>query len=154
MASAFNEATQAYFRKYFDFFDTDKIGRVRLEDLPALVRACGAAPLEADVDLLKATADPDGRMSCDFDGVCRALKQAFESSVRAEDALEALQGFDPDGKGLMKPHELRFFLTTKGDALSQEEMNEFMEEMRSEIDTEGNLVFADVIDKMTPEMFR
>lgn len=154
MASEFNEVTQKHFHKYFDHFDRDKIGRALIDDLPKLVRACGAAPMEAELDLLKSTADVEGRGSFDFDGLCRALKVAFENSVTAESAREAFNGFDPDNKGFIAPHELRFFLTTMGDALTTAEVNLLMEEMKSEMDMEGNLVLNDVVYKMTPEMLR
>lgn len=154
MASGFSEVTQKYFRKYFDHFDRDKIGRVLIEDLPKLVRACGAAPLEAELDLLKSTADTEGRGSCDFAGLCRALTFAFDNSVTADSAREACKGFDPDERGFIAPHELRFFLTTLGDCLTTAEANFFVEEMKSEMDMEGNLVFNDIVYKMTPEMLR
>lgn len=154
MTSEFPPIVQKQFQKYFDHFDRDKISRVLIEDLPKLVRVCGAAPLEAELDLIKSAADSEGRGSCDFTGLCRAMKLAFDNSVTTESARQAFQGFDPDDRGFIAPHSLRYFLTTMGDALTQAEMNVFMEEMSSEVDMEGNLVFNDVVYKMTPEALR
>ncbi|KAK7200992.1 calmodulin-like protein [Novymonas esmeraldas] len=154
MPAAFNDVCTAFFKKHFDVFDRDKIGRVRGDDFAALIRVCGAAPLEASIQDLKAIADPSRRGSFAFDDFCVALKRAFAESVSPHEVRAAFQGFDPDKRGLVSPHELRYFLTTMGDALTAEEMNEFVEEMRSEMDMEGNLVVADSIYKMTPEMFR
>ncbi|KAG5498233.1 hypothetical protein JIQ42_03037 [Leishmania sp. Namibia] len=154
MPAVFNETCSAFFRKLFDIFDRDKIGRVRNDELATLIRACGASPLEANIDDLRAIADPSRRGSFSFDDFCVALKKAFADSVSAQDVRNAFRSFDPDKRGFISPHELRYFLTTMGDALSTQEMNEFVEEMRSEMDIEGNLVVADCIYKMTPEMFR
>ncbi|KAG5474315.1 hypothetical protein LSCM1_03095 [Leishmania martiniquensis] len=150
----FNAICSTFFRKYFDIFDRDKIGRVRNDDLATLIRACGATPLEANIEDLKAIADPSRRGSFSFDDFCAALKRAFSESVSAQDVRNAFRSFDPDKRGFISPHELRYFLTTMGDVLTTEEMNELVEEMRSEMDMEGNLLLADSIYKMTPEMYR
>lgn len=154
MSSQFSDVSVAFFRKHFDALDRDKIGRVRDDDLATLVRLCGAAPLESVMADLKTIADPSNRGSFGFEDFCAALKRAFSESVSPQEVRAAFQGFDSDKRGLITPHELRYFLTTMGDALTAEEMNEFVEEMRSEMDMEGNLVVADCIYKMTPEMFR
>ncbi|CAJ1009950.1 putative EF-hand domain containing protein [Leishmania naiffi] len=154
MPAGFNDVCLAFFRKYFDAFDRDKIGRVRNDDFATLIRACGAAPLETSIEDLRAIADPSRRGSFSFDDFCVALKKAFAESISLQEVRDAFHSFDPDKRGFISPHELRYFLTTMGDVLSAEEMNEFAEEMRTEMDIEGNLVMADCIDKMTPEMFR
>ncbi|KPA85460.1 Calmodulin-like protein [Leptomonas pyrrhocoris] len=154
MSSEYSELTLKLLRKNFDILDKDKIGRVKNENLPYLMRVCGAAPLEANLDGLKAIADPDGRGSFSFDNFCIAQKKALAESVNALDAKAAFHGFDPDKRGLITPHALSFFLTTMGDALTAEEMNSFIEAVQSDADMEGNLVIADVVYKMTAEMYR
>ncbi|EPY34507.1 calmodulin [Strigomonas culicis] len=100
------------------------------------------------------TADPDGRKTCSFDGFCAALELAFERCVTAEDAKEAFLSFDANHKGFITPHELRYFLTTLGDALTVEEANNFINAVMSEADSEGNIILLDAVEKMTPEMYR
>lgn len=119
-----------------------------------LVRVCGAVPLEADMDSIKKTADPDGRGSVDFENFCKCLRVAFDCTLKDEDAKKAFYRFDPDKRGLISSHELRYILTTMGDALTVEEMNEMIEEMSSEVDMEGNFVMMDMIYKMTAEMYK
>ncbi|KEG14109.1 calmodulin [Trypanosoma grayi] len=154
MASAFDDLTRRYLMRHYEIFDRDKVGRVPLDDLIPLVRVCGATPTEADIEPLKLEADPDGRGSMNFDGFCRAMMTAYKNMRTPQDLKEAFLGIDPDSKGLLSQHELRYILTTQGDCLSTEEMNEFVEEMRSEMDMEGNFVYTDMVYKMTPEMFR
>ncbi|KAH9586096.1 Protein KASH5 [Trypanosoma melophagium] len=154
MADAFDELTLQYLKRHYDIFDRDKIGRVPLTELVTLVRICGGTPTESEIEPLKSEADPDGRGSMNFDGFCRAMMSAFKNMRTARKLREAFQGIDPEGKGLLSQHELRYFLTTQGDCLTTEEMNEFVEEMRSEMDMEGNFVYSDIVYKMTPEMFR
>lgn len=154
MTTSFNDISLRYFQKYFDLLDHDKIGRVQTDELPNLVRICGAAPLEADINMLKEIADPDRRGSFNFEGFCKAQEQALRGSISAKDCRTAFSGFDPDRRGFIVPHRLRYFLTTMGDALTTEEANQFFEEMRSELDMEGNIVMADAVYKMTPEMYR
>ncbi|PWV19411.1 putative calmodulin [Trypanosoma cruzi] len=154
MASAFDEITRQFLKRNYDVFDRDKIGRVPLSDLITLLRICGATPSELDVESWKKEADPDGRGSMNFDGFCRVMMIAFQNMKTPRDLRAAFEGLDPEGKGLLSQNELRYYLTTYGDRLSTEEMNEFVEEMRSEMDMEGNFVVTDLVYKMTPEMFR
>jgi calmodulin len=154
MSSSFSEVTVKFFQRNFDILDKDNIGRVKIDDLPYLVRVCGAVPLEASLDGLKAIADPDGRGSFSFEDFCAVQKRALAESISAQDAKAAFRSFDPDKRGLITPHELRYFLTTMGDTLTAAEMNGFIEVVQSDADMEGNLVVADLVYKMTPEMYR
>nr|CCC95394.1 unnamed protein product [Trypanosoma congolense IL3000] len=154
MGSIFDDVTREYLKRRFDVFDHDKIGRVPLSDIVTLVRVCGGTPLESDVDALKAEADQEGRGSMSFDGFCRAMKLAYENIKTARDLREAFKGIDPDRKGYMTQHELRHILTTQGERFTTEEMNAFVEEMRSDMDMEGNFVFSDIVYRMTPDIFR
>ncbi|CBH17786.1 calmodulin, putative [Trypanosoma brucei gambiense DAL972] len=154
MSNAFDDLTREYLKRRFDAFDHDKIGRIPLSDLISLVRICGGTPLEADIESLKAEADYEGRGSVSFDGFCCAMKMAFENMRTMRDLKEAFKGIDPERKGYMSQHDLRYILTTQGERLSTDEMNAFVEEMRSEMDMEGNFILSDVVYKMTPEIFR
>lgn len=154
MSSAFGEVVLKFFQQNFDALDKDKIGRVKIEELPYLVRVCGATPLEASLDGLRAAADPNGRGTFTFDEFCIAQKKALAESVSAQDAKAAFRGFDPDKRGLVSPHELRYFLTTMGDVLTTVEVNAFLEAVQTDADMEGNLVVADLVYKMTADMYR
>lgn len=154
MSSQYPEAVRALFKRNFDAFDFDKIFRVQTTDIPRLVRICGAVPLEADMESIMNAADPDHRGSVDFDGFCNGLRVAFNCTLREDDAKKAFYRFDPDKRGLISQHELRYIMTTMGDCLSVEEMNEMVEEMRSEVDMEGNFVMMDMIYKMTHDMYK
>ncbi|CCW62389.1 unnamed protein product [Phytomonas sp. EM1] len=149
-----SEATRKYFRKRFDHFDRDGIQRVEINLLPSLIRVCGGIPLEADIDELKAIADPTGRGSFDFNDFCNSLMRSFERPIYPESVIEAFRDLDPEYKGFIPHYELRYLLTTMGDTLSVEEMNEFAEELKSNLDMEGNVVYNDLVFKMTPEFLR
>lgn len=154
MSAQYPEAVRALFKKNFDFFDYDKIFRVQTEDIPALVRICGAIPLEADVERIKQIADPESRGSVDFESFCNALRVAFDVTLSEQDAKKAFYCFDSDKRGLISQHQLRYILTTMGDTFSVDEMNAMIDEIRTEVDMEGNFVMIDVIYKMTPEMYK
>lgn len=154
MSAQYPEAVRALFKKNFDFYDYDKIFRIQTEDIPALVRVCGAIPLEADIERIQQIADPDKRGSVDFESFCKALRFAFDVTLREQDAKRAFYCFDSDKRGLICQHELRYILTTMGDKFSVEEMNTMIEEVRSEVDMEGNFVMMDIVYKMTPEMYK
>lgn len=153
-SSNFAPAVAQLFREYFSLYDHEKIDRVDVTQLPLLIRACGATPLESDFDMLVSTADPNSRGSFDFDHFCKALKVAFDNSISEHDVREAFQGLDYANRGYMTPPELRYFLGSMGDKFSMDEMRKFFEELSSETDLEGNIVYNDAVFKMIPEMLR
>lgn len=154
MSAKFPTEVAALFKRNFDMFDFDNIFRVQTDDIPTLVRVCGAIPLEEKMQEIKALADPDNRGSVDFESFCKALSLAFTYTLKEVDVKKAFYRFDPDKRGLISQHELRFILTTMGDKLTQEEMNEMIEDMRAEVDMEGNFIMVDMLEKMTPEMYK
>lgn len=154
MADQFDPTVREFFQRQFNAYDKDQSGTINIDDLANALRMCGQVPLEAEIPPLQKDADQENKGVINFDDFCRALFICMTTPRTQQDVKDAFRTFDPDERGTITQHELRYILTTLGDKLTDEEMNEFIEEMKGECDTEGNFVYTDVIQKLLPEYLR
>lgn len=154
MAEQFDPSVREFFQRQFNLYDKDQSGTMSVDDLASCLRMCGQVPLEAEIPALQKDADQEGKGVITFDDFCRALFISMTTPRTQHDLKEAFRAFDPDERSTITQHELRYILTTMGDKLTDEEMNEFCEEMKAECDTEGNFAYLDVIQKLLPEFLR
>jgi calmodulin len=150
----FDAPTREFFRRQFNLYDKDGSETISLADLASALRMCGMVPLESEIPPLQGEADQQNKGTVDFEGFCRAIFICMTQARTHHELKEAFKCFDPDERGVISQQELRFFMTTMGDALTDEEMNEFAEEMKAETDVDGNFVYSDLIQKLLPEFLR
>jgi calmodulin len=154
MANQFDDTVREFFQRQFNLFDKDQSQTIPTEELGNCLRMCGQVPLEAEIPPLQADADPENKGAITFDDFCRALFNCMTTPRTQHDLKEAFRAFDPDERGTISQHELRYILTTMGDKLTDEEVNLFIEEMKTEVDMDGNIVYSDASQKLLPEFLR
>jgi len=104
-----------------------KGGSISAKDFNKVVRAVGLNPTEADVAELKKKA---GGGDCDFDAFKKVVIPEMEKSKDSVDHIgDALSAFDADGSGFIAVGEFKHVLTTMGEGLTAEEMEEVMTEV-------------------------
>lgn len=135
------------YREAFVLFDKDhddiiapselgNLGRLSFVEslcLAGLVlRSCGLAPSEADLQRLQQQA---GR-KIDFETFLK-LAENFRSTHREtdEDIREAFRVFDKDGTGYVSVTELKHAMISLGERLNDEEVNEMIRE--ADLDADG-----------------
>ena len=150
----FDATVREFFQRQFTLYDKDSSGTIPVADLPNCLRMCGQVPLESELEPLEHEADQEGKGVISFDDFCRALVSCMTTPRTIHDLKEAFRTFDPEERSTISQHELRYILTTMGDALTDEEVNEFAEEMKTETDIEGNFAYLDVMQKLLPEFLR
>ena len=143
-----------FFLRQFTLYDKDKNGTIPTTDFANCLRMCGQAPLEAEIEPLLKDADPEGKGVISFDDFARPLFTCLSTPRTANELREAFRIFDPEERSTITQHEMRYILTTMGDVLSDEEVNEFLEEMKTETDIDGNLAYMDVIQKLLPDFLK
>ncbi|KAA1131095.1 hypothetical protein PGTUg99_005747 [Puccinia graminis f. sp. tritici] len=119
-------------KEAFALFDKKGTGTISRESLGDLLRALGQNPTQAEVAELAASAPRD----IDFATFSAILNRpgGFSPAGTAEDFIRGFRVFDKDGNGYIAAGELRYVLTSLGEKLSDEEVDELMKGVQIESD--------------------
>jgi len=126
MASSQSLSTQAStnYKEAFSLFDKRGTGRVSLDSLGDLLRACGQNPTLAEIRDLEKQAGGD----FDFDSFSKILNRpnGFRDPGEPEEYCRGFQVFDKDMTGFIGVGQLRYILTNLGEKMSDEEVDELL----------------------------
>ncbi|KAL3874254.1 hypothetical protein ACJMK2_037294 [Sinanodonta woodiana] len=122
------------FKETFSLFDKDDIGSIPSKELGNVLRALGQSPTEAEVDDMTNRIDTEGNGTLTFDEFLVILEKTMKDTDPETELREAFKIFDKDNDGFISNSELRHWLTTLGEKLTDEEV----EEMIKETDTDGD----------------
>eukprot|EP00754_Rhynchopus_humris_P040491 Rhum_TRINITY_DN23539_c0_g1::Rhum_TRINITY_DN23539_c0_g1_i1::g.178163::m.178163/K02183/CALM; calmodulin len=139
---------------------TDGGEDISIRDFGKVIRAAGQCPTNEQLQLLiedisGAEGEPDQSMRVTFQQFERAMANALNDWKTEEEFREALRTFDKDQVGYVPLAELRYFLTTSGDALEAEEMQELYAEASASgcFDSTGvNLSIDEFVKKIMPPL--
>ncbi|KNZ45113.1 hypothetical protein VP01_848g4 [Puccinia sorghi] len=122
-------------KEAFALFDKKGTGTISRESLGDLLRALGQNPTQAEVAELAASAPRD----IDFATFSAILNRpgGFSPAGTAEDFIRGFRVFDKEGNGYIGAGELRYVLTSLGEKLSDEEVDELMKGVQ--IGSDGNI---------------
>jgi len=113
----------------FDIFDKDGSGSIDATELPDLLRFIGQNPTNPEAEALMKDLDLDGDSNISFAEFAAAWwmreQEKADADFHAQLAI-AFHVFDQDGNGKIEASELRQMLTTMGDVLSVEEVDEML----------------------------
>jgi len=112
------------YKEAFSLFDKRGTGRVALESLGDLLRACGQNPTLAEIRDLEKQAGGD----FDFDSFSKILNRpnGFRDPGEPEEYCRGFQVFDKDMTGFIGVGQLRYILTNLGEKMSDEEVDELL----------------------------
>ncbi len=119
---------------------------IQNENLGDALRMCGHCPFECEVEDFIKQADPEKTGRLNFDTFLDVIFASFTRLHSEEELKEAFRFFDPELRGICSITDLRHALTNFGEKLTDAEMNEFVQEAQSEIDSDG-LVMYDTMNK-------
>lgn len=111
-----------------------------------LVLLAGQTPTEAELREMVKSVDTDNSGEIDFAEFLTIMAKQIQNQDTEEEIREAFRVFDRDGNGIINASELRFVLTTLGEKLTNEEVEDMLKEAvrpnpRVYITTVGNLLF-------------
>merc|ERR1712012_1016236 len=107
-----------------------------------VLRALGQNPTEADVRRLVQNQKTEGRVSFEtFLPILQAVSQKKISDT-VEDFVEGLRHFDKDGNGFISSAELRRMLTSLGEKMSEEDVQDLT---RGQEDSHGNINYEEFV---------
>jgi len=124
MTSLQSSQASTNYKEAFSLFDKRGTGRVALESLGDLLRACGQNPTLAEIRDLEKQAGGD----FDFDSFSKILNRpnGFRDPGEPEEYCRGFQVFDKDMTGFIGVGQLRYILTNLGEKMSDEEVDELL----------------------------
>eukprot|EP00760_Papus_ankaliazontas_P032947 PhM_4_TR6096/c0_g1_i1/m.107086/K02183/CALM; calmodulin len=155
MADEFSEKEQAYFKKMFDLFDTDKSGAIGFFEMKNLSKHLGVELPDDALHASIAKIDVDGNGELDFDEFLHWLHSAqnsgddefasLKAKIRAqgsrnltnsqiEQLKEVFNHFDTDHSGSIDIDELGKVFDAMGQSLSKEELGQLI----AQVDDDGS----------------
>jgi calmodulin len=151
----FADIERAFFQQNFKLFtkatfEDPEAEYIFVKDLGECLRMCGHAPFECEVAEFAKMADPEGTGRLNFDTVLDCVFASFTRMHSIEELKEAFRAFDPDMRGIVSITDLRHILTNYGEKLTDAEMNEFVQEAQSEMDSDGLIMFDGLVTKFLP----
>lgn len=130
------------FQEAFLLFDNRNDGKISVSSLGNVLRALGQNPTEAEVKKCCNQFKPDERIT--FDTFLPILQTISKNRCtdQAEDFIEGLRHFDKDGSGYISSAELRHLLTTLGEKLTDDEVEQLL---NGQEDSQGNIHYEDFV---------
>ncbi|KAI3662376.1 hypothetical protein MP638_004900 [Amoeboaphelidium occidentale] len=124
------------FKEAFSLYDKKGSGSVEPAVVGDLLRAVGQNPTNAQV--AEVVSSLKGPVTFDLfvnDILNRNGGQGFKPQTSVEEFVQGFQVFDKDGNGFIPVGELRYVLTSLGEKLSDEEVDELLKV--AEVDKNG-----------------
>jgi len=127
----------------FFLFDYDKDNKITGNEVGAVVRSVGLNPTEAELKEMIGEVNAKGG-KVDVNSLAQIISKRLKSQMTsAEELRDAFQVFDKHGNGMLSVHDMKISLTTLGERLGNEELDELVREVDK--DAEGQVSFEDII---------
>lgn len=146
MAVKLTEEQISEFKEAFSLFDKDGDGCITTNELGTVMRSLGPNPTEAEVREMINEVDADGSGTIDFPEFLNLMARKMKYTVSEEELKEAFKVFDKDQDGLISASELRHIMTSLGEKLTDEEVDEMINE--ADADGDGQVSYEDFVRMM------
>ncbi|OCK82040.1 EF-hand [Lepidopterella palustris CBS 459.81] len=113
------------YREAFQLYDKRGSGRVNINDLGDLLRACGQNPTLAEIADLERSI---GSADFDFEAFSRVLNRpgGFREPGDIDEYIRGFQVFDKDNSGFVGVGQIKYILTNLGEKMDDNEVNELL----------------------------
>jgi len=112
------------YREAFQLFDKRGNGRVSIDSLGDLLRACGQNPTLAEIKDLERSVGGD----FDFETFSKVLNRpgGFREPGNIDEYVRGFQVFDKELSGFVGVGQVRYVLTNLGEKMSDDEVDELL----------------------------
>eukprot|EP00996_Jenningsia_fusiforme_P004905 NODE_5788_length_637_cov_34.312925_g5393_i0.p1 GENE.NODE_5788_length_637_cov_34.312925_g5393_i0~~NODE_5788_length_637_cov_34.312925_g5393_i0.p1 ORF type:complete len:155 (-),score=40.91 NODE_5788_length_637_cov_34.312925_g5393_i0:115-579(-) len=144
--------TEAEWKETWYLFDDKKTDKVTKNDFVHIIRSLGRKHTEAEIaEITKSLGDP-----VTMEEFLNYMRKPYQGPTE-QDLITALQAFDGNDSGFLKQTELVSLLTTLGEKMSEEEVQQIMKDVK--VDDEGRVQIAEFarylctpVPSMTPNI--
>ena len=142
-----SEEQIAEYKEAFTLFDRDADGAISTAELGVVMRSVGQNPTESELRDMIGEVDSDGNGTIDFSEFLAMMAKQVKADDREEELREAFRLFDNDGNGFISASELKHVMTTFGERLSEEEVDEMIRE--ADLNGDGRVDYGEFVKMMT-----
>eukprot|EP01012_Entosiphon_sulcatum_P041095 TRINITY_DN54888_c0_g1_i1.p1 TRINITY_DN54888_c0_g1~~TRINITY_DN54888_c0_g1_i1.p1 ORF type:complete len:153 (+),score=32.74 TRINITY_DN54888_c0_g1_i1:58-516(+) len=140
MADQFTKEQIADFQEAFGLFDKNGDGTIHVDELASVLRSLGQGATPAELRAMMAEVDANSDGHLDFPEFLSLLASRINNDEDREAELdEAFRLYDVNRDGLISPWELRHVMTSLGERMTDEDIQEMMHE--ADLDGDGYLNF-------------
>ncbi|NP_001090133.1 centrin 4 L homeolog [Xenopus laevis] len=125
-------------REAFDLFDTDGTGTIDVKELKVAMRALGFEPKKEEMKKIISDIDKDGSGIIDFEDFLSLMTQKMSEKDSKEEIMKAFRLFDDDNTGKISFKNLKRVAKELGENLTDEELQEMIDEADRDGDGEIN----------------
>mmetsp|Transcript_7973 Transcript_7973/g.27073 ORF Transcript_7973/g.27073 Transcript_7973/m.27073 type:complete len:170 (+) Transcript_7973:45-554(+) len=125
-------------REAFDLFDTDGSGTIDAKELKVAMRALGFEPKKEEIKKMISDIDKDGSGTIDFDEFLQMMTAKMSEKDSREEILKAFRLFDDDETGKISFKNLKRVAKELGENMTDEELQEMIDEADRDGDGEIN----------------
>ncbi|CAM9956570.1 unnamed protein product [Ascophyllum nodosum] len=125
-------------REAFDLFDTDGSGTIDAKELKVAMRALGFEPKKEEIKKMISDIDKDGSGTIDFQEFLEMMTSKMSEKDSREEILKAFRLFDDDETGKISFRNLKRVAKELGENMTDEELQEMIDEADRDGDGEIN----------------
>ncbi|MCJ1253019.1 hypothetical protein MMC24_000826 [Lignoscripta atroalba] len=152
MADSLTEEQVSDFKEAFSLFDKDGDGQITTKELGTVMRSLGQNPSESELQDMINEVDADNNGTIDFPEFLTMMARKMKDTD-SEDEIreclcfrEAFKVFDRDNNGFISSAELRHVMTSIGEKLTDDEVDEMIRE--ADQDGDGRIDYNEFVQLM------
>ena len=137
----------AEFKNAYKTFAKDDETPMANKDLGTCIRSLGLFPTEAQIAEMIEKGDPEGMGWIDVADFLNLMAEKVKDPVDTEDDIRAaFRVFDKEANGFLPAAELRHVMTSLGEALTEEEVDEMIR--NADADGDGQVNYEEFVTRM------
>ncbi|XP_006874845.1 PREDICTED: centrin-2 [Chrysochloris asiatica] len=123
-----NDEQKQEIREAFDLFDTDGTGTIDVKELKVAMRALGFEPRKEEIKKMITEIDKEGTGKMNFNDFLTVMTKKMSEKDTKEEILKAFKLFDDDETGKISFKNLKRVAKELGENLTDEELQEMIDE--------------------------